>query len=77
MKQFEKQFEIANQGCEIADNICDKIGTCDACRLVQEIAWRAALECLQDQVDFGTTVAYSDADVLTAIKKYIKEELES
>ncbi len=39
--------------------------------------WRAALECLQSRIKFGVTVAYSDADVLMIIRKFIKKELES
>lgn len=43
MKQFEKWFGEENKDCEIEDNICDKVGNCDACKSLQKIGWRAAL----------------------------------
>lgn len=42
MKQFEKWFEETNKCCEIENNICDKVGNCDACKSLQKIGWKAA-----------------------------------
>jgi len=38
--------------------------------------WKAALEWAQSRLEFGSKAAYSTDDILTAIKKEIKEELE-
>lgn len=39
-------------------------------------AWEAALEWVQSRLKFGSGVAYSTDDILMAIKKEIREELE-
>lgn len=41
-----------------------------------EEGWRAALELVQSSLKFGSEVAYSEADILMAIKKEIREELD-
>lgn len=39
--------------------------------------WRAALEFVQSRFEFSSKVAYSNDDILMAVKKEIREELEN
>lgn len=62
MKEFEKWY---NKNKRYNHSSCEKD------------AWRAALKWVQSRLKFGGEVAYSDADILMAIKKEIREELEA
>lgn len=45
------------------------------CPTIAKLAYHNALEKVLNNLNFGGKVAYSDADILMAIKKDIKEEL--
>lgn len=49
---------------------------CSYERKYGKIGWKAALGWVQSRLKFGSEVAYSEADILMAVKKEIREELE-
>ncbi len=69
MKAFEKWWDEAIQPSE-------RIHDCSSAYTSMEIGWRAALKWAQLRFEFGSKVAYSTDDILMAVKKEIREELE-
>lgn len=68
MKQFQKWLK--------EDSIKTGYFYDDVAEKQREKAWRAALELVMSRIKFGSEVAYSADDVLMAVKKEIREELE-
>lgn len=68
MKEFKKWWD--NQFSSRKGNNNSHIGYPEAYQ-----AWKAALKYVQSRLEFGSDVAYSEADILMAIKKEIREEL--
>lgn len=65
MKKFEKW-------CDEIEYLCVDYTKRDSMRR----GYKQALQWVQSRLKFGSEVAYSEADILMAIKKEIREELE-
>ena len=51
MEAFEKWFEDITESCKIDNNICDKVGNCNACESLQKIGWKASRKELLKEID--------------------------
>lgn len=74
MKEVDKQWD--KKGCNSIDE-CERIGDCRDCKNVWKAGFKTALEWVESRLEFGSKVAYSTDDILMAIKKEIREELEN
>ena len=65
MKEFKKWWKSEERHTTMCADVAS------------EYAWKAALEWVQSRLEFGSEVAYSTDDILMAVKKEIREELEN
>ena len=71
MTEFEKQWK-----CGMLSGSPVSFNSGASAEEAAQFNWRAALEWVQSRLKFGSEVAYSTDDILMAIKKEIREELD-